>query len=254
VDKIKATDIEKLTKEKLSFPETVMDMVWLTQNLHAIVSLCFGPTSHSAKFLKDWGNHMYSNRLMYKSLQASDSLFFCQVLFCIDRALQIHWRSCCECNNHESMNDRVLFMTDKRDLIIQHNFTNNIPKLLQDKLSRLKTPEPDEKENNGKNNKLKGGQENKQQFKSWKDIISNNDPSHAHWRLQEGKNFSKWFYFNKKKCPKTKDGKLICMKLFIHGICDRTCTRVHKLSPDDEKAFDNFVARCREGGAQKPDF
>jgi len=57
VDKIKATDIEKLTKEKFSFPETVMDMVWLTQNLHAIVSLCFGPTSHLAKFLKDWGNH-----------------------------------------------------------------------------------------------------------------------------------------------------------------------------------------------------
>jgi hypothetical protein len=118
----------------------------------------------------------------------------------------------------------------------------------------MKSPEPDEKDNNGKNNKLKGGQENKQQFKSWKDIITNNDPSHAHWRLQEGENFSKRFYFNQKKCPKTKDGKLICMKLFIRGICDKTCTRVHKLSPDDEKAFDNFVAHCREGGAQKPFF
>jgi hypothetical protein len=103
---------------------------------------------------------------MYKSLQASDSSFFCQVLFCIDRALQIHWRSCCECNDRESVNDRVLFMSDKRDLIIQHNFTYNIPKLLQDKLSRMKSPEPDEKDNGGTNNKLKGGQENKQQFKS----------------------------------------------------------------------------------------
>jgi len=90
VDKIKPTDIDKISKEKFSLPETVMDMVWLTQNFHAVVSLCFGPSSHSAKFLKDWGNHMYANRLMYKSLQARDNTFFAQVLFCIDRALQIH--------------------------------------------------------------------------------------------------------------------------------------------------------------------
>jgi len=94
VDKIKQTDIEKLTKEKFSFPDSVMDMVWLTQNFHAILSLCFGPNSHSAKFLKDWGNHLYSNHLLYKSQQASNNSFFTQVLFCIDRALQIHWRSC----------------------------------------------------------------------------------------------------------------------------------------------------------------
>jgi hypothetical protein len=255
VDKIKATDIEKLKKEKFTFPETVMDMVWLTQNFYAIISLCFGPDSHSAKFLKDWGNHMYSNRLMYKNLQASNNSFFTQVLFCIDRALQIHWRSCCECSDCDSVNDKVLFKADKRDLIIAHNFTYNIPRVLQDKLANLKTPEQDDRENpNGKNTKLKGDKDPKNQFKSWKDIITDNDPKHAHWHLQDGENFSKRFYFNQKKCPKTKDGKLICMKLFICGICARSCTRAHKLSSKDEKAFENFVSHCREGGAQKPDF
>jgi hypothetical protein len=261
VDKIKQTDIEKLTKEKFSFPDSVMDMVWLTQNFHAIVSLCFGPNSHSAKFLKDWGNHMYLNRLFYKSQQASDNTFFTQVLFCINRALQIHWRSCCECTDRESVNDRILSMSEQRDLTIQHNFTYNIPKLLQDKFSKSKSPNIDEKEKEnigkaiaGKGNKLKGDKDLKNQFKSWKDIITDNDPKHAHWRLQDGENFSKLFYFNQKKCPKTKDGKIICMKLFIRGICDKSCPRVQKLSADDEKAFDNFVGRCREGGAQKPDF
>jgi hypothetical protein len=38
VDKIKQSDIEKLSKEKFSFPDSIMDMVWLTQNYHAIVS------------------------------------------------------------------------------------------------------------------------------------------------------------------------------------------------------------------------
>jgi hypothetical protein len=44
------------------------------------------------------------------------------------------------------------------------------------------------------------------------------------------------------------------MKVFIRGICDKFCTRAHKLSPKDEKAFDEFVGCCREGGAGKPDF
>jgi len=114
IDKIKHYDLEKIAKENFSFPESIMDLVWLTQNYQAVISLCFGALSLSAKFLKEWAEHMYSNRLMYKSLQASNNLFFSQILFCIDRALQIHWRSCCECNDHDSVNDRVLFMSDKR--------------------------------------------------------------------------------------------------------------------------------------------
>ncbi len=35
-------------------------------------------------FLKDWADHMYENRLMYSSLQASDPLFFAKVLIAID--------------------------------------------------------------------------------------------------------------------------------------------------------------------------
>jgi len=32
VDKIKNTDIEKLTKQKIHLPTTVMDLIWMTQN------------------------------------------------------------------------------------------------------------------------------------------------------------------------------------------------------------------------------
>jgi hypothetical protein len=226
----------------------------MTQNYHAVISLCFGPSSHSAKFLKDWGNHMYSNRLMYKSLQASDNTFFTQVLFCIDRALQIHWRSCCECEDRDSVNDRVLFMSDKRDLIVQHNFTYNIPKMIHDKLVKKFPVDTEDKEKIPKVNKVKTDKDQKQNLKSLKVIIMDNNPSHAAWRLQDGENFSKLFYFNQKKCPKATDGKQICMKLFIWGICDKSCTRAHKLTQEDEKNFGLFVNHCREGGAQKPDF
>jgi len=87
-----------------------------------------------------------------------------------------------------------------------------------------------------------------------KDIITDPDRSHLRWRIKEGENFTQVFYANQKKCQKTTEGKTICMKLFLRGICNKSFTRAHKLSTEDEKAFDNFVNRCREGGATKPDF
>jgi hypothetical protein len=183
VEKIKTSDIDKVSKEKFAFPESIMDLVWMTQKYHAVIAFCFGHKSHSAKFLQDWANHMYNNRLMYKSLQARDNTFFTQVLFCIDRALQIHWCSCCNCEDRESVNDKVLFMSNKRDLIIEHNFTYTIPKLFQDKVLKPPQDVPDQDKGQkflkGKNEKDLKDKDNKNGIKSLKDIIVDNDPNHA---------------------------------------------------------------------------
>jgi hypothetical protein len=86
-DKLNTGDLEKLSKQKISIPSTLMDLVWTTQNFHAIIALCFGTDSHSASFLQDWINHMYDNRLKYTSYQTSDPYFFAKVMFTIDNAL-----------------------------------------------------------------------------------------------------------------------------------------------------------------------
>jgi hypothetical protein len=176
------------------------------------------------ELLKDWANHMYANWLMYTSLQDSDTTFFTQVLFCIDRALQINWRSCCECQDQDSVNDRNLLMQDKRDLIIQHNFSYHLPKLLKDKLLTILTPIQDDLLKDKNRFQGKGGQDKdpKNHIKSLKDIITDPDLSHMRWHLQEGENFSTLFCFKQKRCPKTSEGKLIYMNLFIRGI---TCHR-----------------------------
>jgi hypothetical protein len=58
-DKVKQSDTDKLAKQKMVFPTCLMDLVWMTQNLLAIIKLCFGPKSSSAIFLSDWAAHMY---------------------------------------------------------------------------------------------------------------------------------------------------------------------------------------------------
>jgi hypothetical protein len=57
-DKIKAGDIDKLSKQKLYLPSTVMDLVWMMQNFCSVIALCFGASSLSATFLNNWANHM----------------------------------------------------------------------------------------------------------------------------------------------------------------------------------------------------
>jgi hypothetical protein len=86
-----------------------------------------------------------------------------------------------------------------------------------------------------------------------KDIIHDNNKNHLHWRLKEDENFSKIFYKNQKECPRTLEGKNICMKFFLGGICTKSCPRSHTLSREDKKKFEAFVNQCREG-AGKPDF
>jgi hypothetical protein len=109
-DKVKSGDIENRSKQKLYLPTSLMDMVWMTQNILTVISLCFMKTSLSATFLKDWANHVYENRLVYSSLQALDPSFFMKVLFAIDNALRIHWHSCSSSTDRLSVKDRVLLM------------------------------------------------------------------------------------------------------------------------------------------------
>lgn len=236
-----------MTKQKFHLPNSVMGMVWMTQNLHATISLCFDSNSHSATFLDDWAHHMYQNRIMYSSLHATDPSFFAKVLFSIDSALQIHWRSCCQASDRSSVNDKVLLMQEHQDQILRHNFIQQLPKAILDKIDFLNNKKPPY---GGKRYPIPDRDKDNQN----KETITDPDKSHLRWRIKEGENFAQIFYANQRKCPKTKDGKTICMKLFLRGICEKSCTRAHKLSPEDEQAFDNFVQRCRDGGAGKPDF
>jgi len=208
-DKVKAEELSKVTKQKMYLPTNIMDLVWITQNLHVVISLVFGPQSHSASFPHSWASHMYDNRLIYSSLYSSDSGFYVKVLFAIDSALQIHWRSCCNQEDRMSVNDKVLFMQEQQDMLLCHNVMQQLPKPIMDK-------NQDSNEKNGPNQggkhngKLKQGN----QKDGGKEMIHDPYKSHLCWRIQDGEDFSKIFYRNQRKSPKMKEGKMICMKLF----------------------------------------
>jgi hypothetical protein len=122
-EKVKQTDIDKLAKQKLTLPLTLMDLFWMIQNFHAIIKLCFGPKSLSASFLNGWGKHMYKHRIVYASMQGSDLAFYAKVLFAIDNALQIHWKSCVDVDDRQEVNDSILLSNDIQDSIISRNFS-----------------------------------------------------------------------------------------------------------------------------------
>jgi hypothetical protein len=191
--------------------------------------------------------------LIYSSLQAADPSFFGKVLFAIDNALQIHWRSSSVSEDRTSVDDRILLLSDTQDSIICHSFIQQIPKSLIEKVNTQSESLKDGKSFGGSKHQNKQGNGSEQKGGEKSEIITDSDKSHSQWRAKNGEDFAKVFYKNQHQCPKTKDGKIICMKLFIRGFCDKSCNRVHKLTPEDEKSFGEFILNCREG-ASKPDF
>jgi len=254
IDKVNQSDIEKLAKQKMSLPSSLMDLVWTTQNFQAVLSLCFGPDSHSASFLQGWIDHMYENWLLYSNMAANDPFFFAKVMFKIDNALQKHWRSCSASSHRESVNDNVLRMGDVQQSIVDLDFLQMLPKSISDKVSNLLNSHKDEKDKNpggGRNGKkIPGG---KLDIKDKEELVYDNDKAHQPWKIKENEIFSKVFYSHQKECPKTDEGKLICMKFLLRGVCVKSCNRAHSLSADDAKKFDLFVADCRAKAA-KSDF
>lgn len=255
INKLNATDIEKLAKQKLSIPTSLIDLIWTTQNFHTVISLCFGESSHSASFLKTWANHMYDNRIIYANLQSSDPYFYAKVMFMIDRALQVHWRSCSSNTDRSSVNDLVLRMSDIQESILGLQFNQMLPKSIADKVLTLLNPTKDDKDKGlgpGKGGKKFPGAN--QDSKDKQELVYDNDKAHSHWQLKENENFSEVFYALQKDCPRTSEGKLICMKYFLRGVCVKSYNRVHSLSQEDSKKFDAFVSPCRAIAAAKVDF
>jgi hypothetical protein len=144
-------------------------------------------------------------------------------------------------------------MEDYQDQILCHSYCQQIPKSVQDKVlesNEQKLPKKDKK------HLQKQGFNGPKQPPKNNDVIVHKDKSHLRWTLRDSENFTTTFYASQRKCPKTSDGQSICIKFFIHSICDASCTRAHKLSKDNETAFDKFVQSCCEAnkGANKPDF
>ncbi len=243
LEKIEKSDIGKLTKQTITLPTGNMNAYLMVKNYKAIINLCFGEESQSALCLQSWCDHIFDNRQLYMGWEESDPSFHTKVLYAIDKSLQIHWKSCYDCNDRSSVNDKILFMHHIQNDIESQRFFYQLPKAIQDK---LKPTEDTNDPNSGKDHYRKGKkrfQDDRSKDNLRKQRIQDN---HQQWHLKDGESFADLFYPHQDKCPKTQDGSFICMKFFLRGFCDKSCNRAHKLSKSEEKAFDNFVNNCRK--------
>lgn len=90
LEKIDKLDAQKASKQKIKVPSSYIAALWMLKNMRAVFSLLFGEKSQTSKCLSSWITHFEFNRVYYNSLQEADKSFLTQVLFAIDRALQIY--------------------------------------------------------------------------------------------------------------------------------------------------------------------
>jgi hypothetical protein len=163
--------------------------------------IIFGASSLTSKCLTSWISHFEFNRVYYRGLQDADQSFLTQVLFAIDRALQIYWHSCGDTDDKRVVNTRILQMQDLQNNIECHNFSYILPRILLDKF----IPEPHEHENgkdqNGrKNGKKRDKQDNDKDFKKKQRV----EDTHKQWHLKPNENFSELFWKNTAHSPRQK--------------------------------------------------
>jgi hypothetical protein len=250
LDKIDRSDIQKVSKQILEIPKSYSSALWMLKNFRVVLNLYLGQNSPASKCLLSWIEHFENNRVNYQSLQQADPSFLTQVLFSIDRALQIYWLSCSENEDRRSVNTKNLLMQELQNNIERHNFHYILPKSIADKC--LKTVEGSPIKFKETNLKRDPKDLDKDNYK--KQRIE--ETQHKHWHIKRNKNYTDVFWKHTSKCPKTKSGKYICMKFFIKGHCVKNCNRSHRLAPEDEKVFEEFLKHCRASdfpvGAEEP--
>jgi len=106
-------------------------------------------------------------------------------------------------------------MSDIQDSILRLNFSQALPKSIIDKLSSHDL---------NRDGKIKGGGgksagKSEQGDSDKQDLVYDNDKKHVSWCLKDNENFMTMFYKNQKDCPKTFEGRHLCMKFFIRGLC-----------------------------------
>jgi hypothetical protein len=244
LDKLDKADLQRATKQTLEVPLCYSSALWMLKNLRAVMSLYFGPKSLTSLCLSSWISHFEQNRVYYRSLQDADPSFLTQVLFAVDRALQIYWHSCSDSEDRRAINSRILQMQDLQNNIERHNFSYILPQILSEKFisepaSGAKTPPLNKHGKNKRDQKDKDADKNSNKKKQ---RIEDN---HKHWHIKPNENFSELFWKNSSRCPKTSNGSIICMKFFLKGFCNKGCNRVHKLTTEEEAAFEEFINKCR---------
>jgi hypothetical protein len=107
-------------------------------------------------------------------------------------------------------------MHEVQDSVLSLAFIQQIPKSICDKIDNYLeiTSNKDDKGKNGKRNGGGNGNNHDSNQKN-QDVLYNSDKSNTQWCLQVGENFLNVFYAMQKACPKTADGKLICMKFLV---------------------------------------
>jgi hypothetical protein len=135
LEKLDKTDVQKASKPALEVPKLYSAALWMLKNLRAVMSLYFGQESSTSLCLSNWIKHLKKKRIYFRSFQEADHSFLTQVLFAIDRALQVYWHSCSDSEDKRAVNSKILQISDLQNNIERHNFSYILPRVLAEKFT-----------------------------------------------------------------------------------------------------------------------
>ena len=270
------SQISALTKSQARVPRDGYGVRSTIENQLCMIDYLFGKQSHMyiqlAKLLAATNGQQH--KLAFDAMIAKTPENPACFLQAVDIKLQLFLGSCVSATSVNDVNYGILnFDEEIRKIMLQQSFSTQLPAQIQHIVTKLKNPN-----NGGKGNKNKGGTgggggtktkatdeeveakgsrkrkgdggdgEGKD-GKTNPEPVKNTSPIDKSWIK---KNESYMIYHNHSKSAPTLDGKAICLKYHVKGMCaqgdacPRKASHTDKFDAETKTKFDEWVKTCRE--------
>ena len=217
-------DIDSVTSQTPKWTFNITGLRKQIRNFAEICSLIFGKNSILVRNLSSWDSHILLNEQSYEEYQSSHKYFICSLLNKIHQRTQRFLTKCQE--GWDEINWQTIDFTDIQDNIVSEDFHVEKPGWVIEKdnnkfnrNSSSNTGNSYNDSNDNRNKRQKTDKEASQEINNEKDSRFNIPDRNVKYGEIFTPNVRKEFG----KVIKNEDGKVICHRFHIKGICDSNC-------------------------------
>jgi len=259
-------DIDSVTSQTPKWTFNITGLRKQIRNFTEICALIFGKRSLLVTNLSSWDSHILMNEQSYEEYQISYKYFICSVLNKIHQRVQRFLTKCQE--GWEEINWRIIDFEELQDSIVSEDYHVEKPSWVIEKDNKNSKNNNNSGNNNdyynsnsndNRNKRQKVEKETSQEINHGKDPRFNMPDRETKYGDIFTANVRKEFG----KLIKNEDGKVLCHRYHIKGICDSNCRfkLTHKPISKDETnnllefvdfAFDKYSKSKNKNEKRKP--
>eukprot|EP00956_Cyclotella_meneghiniana_P031270 scaffold81715_cov29-Cyclotella_meneghiniana.AAC.3 len=231
-----AEEIKKSLKQALTIPESYHEVIDQVRVFRSTLEILGGTDCSVAYAIKELSDFLEERRGKIDSLMSKNKEVGAHILYHVGLKVNNYIDMAHRASSPEDIPKSVLDFSNLRESIDSFNVIPNLPTTFKHTATE---PTDDSSTKPGKKRGSKDGKEERRK------LVRNSDPVEE-WKLQEGEKWEMFCGENCKDRPTWLDGKRMCHKWHIKGVCFSDCpyaaSHVPKpqVPPEKKRAFGDW--------------